>query len=112
MRNTYTVIFRDLRILFNDSEFAMDVETDLGEFTVTIRRTPNAEVFRYSLTDAASPILHSPRVADALLCDTAEEAGGFPEPASILCAMIGAAEMAQRDPEWLAASTRRRTRRP
>lgn len=112
MRSTYSVIFKDLRVLFNDSEFAMDVETDLGEFTVTIRRTPNAEVFRYSLADAATPILHSPRVADALLCDTAEEAGGVPEPAEILCAMIGAVEMARRDPEWLAASMRRRTRRP
>jgi hypothetical protein len=112
MRSAGSVIFKDLCILFNDSEFAMGVESDLGEFNVTIRRTANAEVFRYSLTDAGTPIVHSPRVADALLCDTAEEAGGVPEPAAILCAMIGAAEMAQRDPEWLAASARRRTRRP
>lgn len=111
MRSAGSVIFKDLRILFNDSEFAMDVESDLGEFTVTIRRTANADVFRYSLTDASTPIVHSPRVADALLSDTAEEAGGVPEPASILCAMIGAAEIAQRDPEWLAANARRRTRR-
>lgn len=112
MRSAGSVIFKDLRVLFDNSEFAMEVESDLGEFTVSIRRTANAEVFRYSLTDASTPIVHSPRVADALLSDAAEEAGGVPEPASVLCAMIAAAEMAQRDPEWLAAAARRRSGRP
>lgn len=111
MRSTASVILKDLRTLSKNTEFAMDVETDLAEFAVTIRRTPNAGVFRYSLTDAATPVMASPRVADAVLCDAAEEAGGIPEPASILFAMISAIEFAQRDAEWLAASSRQRMRR-
>jgi hypothetical protein len=110
MTGTHSIIFKDLRILFSDSEFAMEMETDLGELSVNIRRTSTAGLFKYSLTNAEVPIVYSPRVADALLCDAAEEAGGHPEPATILCAMIGAAELARRDPEWLAAAARRRIR--
>jgi hypothetical protein len=102
MRSTHSILFKELRILFGEPGFAMDVETDLGEFTVTIRRTSNPDVFRYSLTGAETPIVHSPRVADALLSDAAEEAGGDPEPAAILGAMIRATWLASQDPEWLA----------
>lgn len=111
MKSTHSIILKDLRTLFSNSEFAMDMETDLAEFTVTIRRTTAAGVFRYTLTDAATSIMTSPRVADAVLCDAAEEAGGDPEPASILFAIISAIELAQRDAEWLAASFGTRMRR-
>lgn len=110
MRSSPAILFKELRILFGETEFAMDVETDLGEFTITIRRTSDPNTFRYSLTDAENPIVYSPRVADALLSDAAEDAGGAPEPATILAAMVGAAELARRDPEWLAASKRRHVR--
>jgi len=111
MRSTHSILFKELRILFGEPEFAMDVETDLGEFTVTIRRTPNPDVFRYSLTDAETPIVNSPRVADALLSDAAEEAGGDPEPAAILGAMIRATWLARQDPEWLGVQRRSGTTR-
>lgn len=111
MMSTPSTIFKDLRILFDGSEIEMEVETDLGEFTVSVRRSTDWDVFQYSLTDAQLPIAYSARVADALLCDAAEDAGGVPDPSEVVCAMIGAAEMARSDPEWLAPGVRRRIRR-
>lgn len=107
LRSSHAVIYRDLRPVFHDSELAMDVSMDLAEFTVAIRRTSEVGVFRYSLTDVETPMMHSPRVVDALLSDAAEEAGGVPEPVTILGAMVRAAEAARRDPEWLGASNGR-----
>jgi hypothetical protein len=111
MSSNHSIIFKDLRILYSESEIALDVEADLCQFTVSVHRTSATGVFRYSLTDADAPIVHSPRVADALLSDVAEDAGGDPQPSTILAAMIGAAGLARIDPEWLAAKARRRTHR-
>lgn len=111
MTSTNSVIFRDLRFLFGGSEFAMDVETDLGEFTVTVNKWSRPGAFGYSLSNAPAQIVYSQRVADALLCDAAEAAGGVPDPSAIVFAMIGAAERARRDPEWLSAAARTRIRR-
>lgn len=110
MTSTHSVVFRDLRLLFGGSEFGMDVETDFGEFTVTVNKWSRPGAFGYSLSNAQAQIVYSQRVADALLCDAAEAAGGVPDPARIVFAMIGAVERARRDPEWLAAAARTRIR--
>lgn len=111
MGSNHAVIFKDLRLLSSEGEIAMDVETDLCQFTVSMHRTSKSGVFLYSLTDADTPIVQSPRVADALLSDVAEDAGGDPQPAAILGAMTTAIGLARIDAEWMAAEARRRTRR-
>jgi hypothetical protein len=97
LRSTPSISFRDLRLFLNDTQIEMEVETGLGECTVSIERTSKSGVFRYTLASYENSTVYTARVADALLSDAAEEAGGHPEPASILCAMIGAAIRAQRD---------------
>lgn len=111
MASNQSVIFKNLRMPLGDSELAMDVESPSAEFTIVVGRLPNRGTFNYSLTDAESPIMYSPRVVDALLSDAAEDAGGVPEPASVVLAMIRSAWLARRDPEWLAADTGRIDRR-
>ncbi|MCO4239481.1 hypothetical protein NG702_19080 [Pseudarthrobacter sp. MDT3-28] len=107
MAGTRSILFRDLRIHPREGEIAMDIETDALELTITVRRTQTPGVFRYALT-GREPILNSVRVADAILCDVAEETGGVPSPSAIILAMIGAADVVQSDPEWLAAGHVRR----
>lgn len=111
MSSNHSIIFKDLRVLYSESEIALDMEAALCQFTVSVYRTSETGVFRYSLTDADAPIVHSPRVADALLSDVAEDAGGDPQASTILGGVIGAAGLARIDPEWLAAKARRRTHR-
>lgn len=106
-----SVLLKDLHVLPREGEIAMDIEAYDLDFTVTVRRTQNPSVFRYSLTGTV-PVLNSVRVADAILCDVAEETGDVPSPSTLICAMIGTADVVQSDPEWLAAGYPRRARRP
>lgn len=110
MVSNQNVIFKNLRMPLSDSELAMDVETPFAEFTIVVRRMPIRRAFNYSLTGAENPIVYSPRVVDALLSDAADDAGGVPEPATVVLAMIGTAWLARRDTEWLAAGAGRNSR--
>ncbi|MDQ0679671.1 hypothetical protein QFZ30_003053 [Arthrobacter pascens] len=107
LASTSFVGLRDLRLLVNDTQIAMEVETSLGECTVTIDRTSKSGVFRYTLANEEHSTVHTARVADALLSDAAEDVGGHPEPSSILFAMIGAAVLAQRDTALFASGPER-----
>lgn len=82
------------------SQALMTIETGLGECTVSIRRGPQ-ETFRYSVFLAAVSAELSPRIADALLADVAEDLGASPVPESIPDPMFAAAERARTDQEWL-----------
>lgn len=108
MASTSEVLFNDLRVLSN--QVAMDLETEFLDFTVTVRRS-TLGIFEYALT-GNQPIVNSVRVADAVLCDVAEGAGGIPNPSTLISAMILVADKVQRDPEWLAAKYPRRARHP
>lgn len=101
--SNHSVIFKNFRTLTNEPEIAVDVETALAEFTVVVvPRTPTSRTFNYSIVDAPSPIAYSSRVVDALLSDVAEDAGGVPQPGTVVLAMIRTSWLARRDPEWLA----------
>ena len=104
-----SVQFKNLHVLPN--QVAMEVETELLDFTVAVHRTATPGIFRYLLT-AELPLVSSARVADAILSDVAEEAGGVPAPFSLIHSMIIAAEAVRGDPEWVAAEYPMRPRRP
>lgn len=80
---------------------AMDVESGMGECTVRISRGTDVKSFRYSVTEAVRSMQFSPRIADALLSDVADELGGCPQPETLLNAMMGTYTRAQNDHEWL-----------
>jgi len=80
---------------------SMELETSLGECTVSVRRGVHADAFRYSVFHAAGSTELSPRVADAILADVAEDLGASPVPESILDAMIEVADRTRSDQEWL-----------
>lgn len=101
------VVFKNFRIASGNSELAMEVETPVAGFTIMVRRLPTPGRFAYSLSGVDSPFAHSLRVVDALLSDAAEDAGGVPDPATAIIAMIATAWLAQRDPEWRADGTGR-----
>ena len=94
--------FRDFRIV-NGAEIAMELETDSGDFAISVRPAMKFGVFEYSVTDTVLQLQCSSRVADAVLSDAAEEVGAVPDPSSIVSAMILAAETARSDREWIAA---------
>ncbi|MDQ0870162.1 hypothetical protein QFZ70_002635 [Arthrobacter sp. V1I9] len=99
--STAAVGISDFRLGEGRSVASMEIETSLGECTVSIRRGLQADAFRYSVCQAASSTELSPRVADAILADVAEDLGASPFPESILDAMIGVANRARGDLEWL-----------
>ncbi|MDQ0770241.1 hypothetical protein QF031_002990 [Pseudarthrobacter defluvii] len=94
------VVFKNFRIAAGGSELAMDVEVPQAGFSIVVRKLPTPGKFTYSLSGLDNPFVHSPRVVDALLSDAAEDAGGVPDPATPIMAMIATAWLAQRDPEW------------
>jgi hypothetical protein len=95
----------DFRLGEGRSLASMEIETTLGECTVSIRRGLQADAFRYSVFHAAGSAELSPRIADALLADVAEDLGASPVPESILDPMIGVAERARSDNEWLSVGS-------
>lgn len=101
----------DFRIDEGRSLASMEIETSLGECTVSIRRGLQSNAFRYSVYHAASSEELSPRIADALLADLAEDLGASPVPESILDVMIGVADRVRTDPEWLSVGGGGRVRR-
>lgn len=98
-----STVFREFRLL-NGSETELTLENELGEYTVRVRPTVKRNAFAYSVTDNRLGLPCTPRVADALLSDAADETGADPDPASIVYAMIRVGDMARSDPEWLVAS--------
>jgi hypothetical protein len=101
----------DVRLGQGRSLIAMEIETSLGECTVSIRRGPQEETYRYSVFHAAGSAELSPRIADAILADVAEDLGAPPTPESILDAMIGVSVRARADQEWLSVGIGRGVRR-
>jgi hypothetical protein len=91
----------NLRLDKGRSLVAVEVETSLGECTVDFHRGSDPNAFRYSVTDAGRSLRYSPRIADALISDLAEDLGGCPEPETLLDVMIGTYNLAQTDYEWL-----------
>lgn len=102
--------FRQFRLL-NGSEMEMILENDFGEYTVRVRATVKQTAFEYSVIDNRLGLQCTPRVADALLSDAADDTGADPDPASIVCAMTRVADLARSDIEWLAASENSASRR-
>lgn len=101
----------DIRVGQGRSVISMEIESSLGECTVSIRRGLQEETFRYSVFHTTGSAELSPRIADALLADVAEDLGAPPTPESILDAMIGVAARARADQEWLSVDVGGRVRR-
>lgn len=95
-----TVLLKNLRVHAQGTTVAMDVSTDLADFTITVRRSASSDIARYVLSADDSPIFQSLRVSDAVLCDVAEDAGGDDNPATIVLAMMVTSEVAHSDPLW------------
>ena len=89
---------------------SMELETSLGECTVSVRRSVHADAFRYSVFHVAGSAELSSRVADAILADVAEDLGASPVPESILDAMIEVADRTRSDQEWLSVAAGLRAR--
>lgn len=100
-----STLFSDLRFL-DQSEIELDLEIDLGEFTVNVRPRANLNVFDYTVMDNRLGAFCSPLIADGILSYAASDVRAVRSPSPIVCAMIGAAEGAQNDREWLAAGVR------
>lgn len=92
---------KDFRLGLGRSVATAEIETSLGECTLHIRRGPRTESLLYSLFDTTRAVHHTPRVADALLEDIAEDLGGEPEVHVLLDAMVRTAQRASMDLEWL-----------
>ena len=91
------VAISDFRLGGHRALALMEIETSLGECTVSLRSGPQAETFRYSVFQTRTSAELSPRIADAVLADVAEDLGVPPLPESILDAMIGVAERVRTD---------------
>lgn len=94
--------FREFR-LPNGSEIELTLENEFGEYTVRVRPSVKRTAFAYSVTDNRLGLPCTPRVADAILSDAAEEAGSVPDPSAIIGAMLRTADMARYDQGWLSA---------
>lgn len=99
-----STVFREFCLL-NGSETELTLENEFGEYTVRLRLTVKHNAFAYSVTDNRLGLECTPRVADALLSDAADETGADPVPASIVCAMIRVGDVARSDPEWVASNS-------
>lgn len=102
--------FREFCLL-NGSETELTFENEFGDYTVRVRPTVKQNAFAYSVTDNRLGLECTPRVADALLSDAADETGADPVPASIVFAMIRIGDVARSDPEWVVASNSSPSRR-
>lgn len=78
----------DVELGGGSREISLNVETRFGEWRIELRGNPGAATLNYTLTDLDRDIALTRRTADAVLSDIAEECSAYPEPSTVLEAMV------------------------